>query len=86
MLTDDDLRKIGELVDEKLETKLEEKLETKFEEKLAPIRKDIQSLKKNDRAIRKEMRLILRYLDRERVSHDKRITRIEEYLGLPVLD
>lgn len=82
MLTPDDLRKIGELIDERLEVKLEEKLE----EKLASIRRDIQTLKKNDRVIRKEIRLILRYLDRERALHDKKITRIEEYLGLPAID
>jgi hypothetical protein len=86
MLTNDDLRKIGKLIDERLEVKLEEKLESKLEEKLSPIRKDIQSLKRNDRAIRKEMRLILRYLDRERVSHDKRITRIEDRLRLSPLE
>ncbi|HSX09112.1 MAG TPA: hypothetical protein VLF93_03090 [Candidatus Saccharimonadales bacterium] len=94
MLTNDDLRKIGDLIDErleikleeKLETKLEEKLERKFEEKLAPIKKDIQTLKKSDKAIRKDLKVILRYLDRERAIHDRRITRIEDHLHLAPLE
>jgi hypothetical protein len=121
MLTDDDLRKIGEVFDqrlevkleEKLETKLEEKLETKleekleakldqkldskleskFEEKLAPIRydigslqKDVESLKKGSRRIRRDLSMVLKYLDGERAAHDRRITRIEDHLSLPPLE
>ncbi len=102
MLTNDDLKKIGDLIDqrlevkleekleskleEKLESKLEEKLETKFEEKLAPLKKDIQSLKNSDKKIRKDLKLVLNYLDKERVSHHRRITRIEDHLGLKPLE
>jgi hypothetical protein len=98
MLTNDDLRKIGEVFDqrldlkleEKLETKLEEKLETKleakFEEKLAPIKKDIKTLKNNDKKIRKDLSMVLKYLDGERAAHDRRIARIEDHLSLSPLE
>ena len=41
MLTNDDLRKIGDLIDQRLEVKLEQKLE----QKLAPIKGDILTIK-----------------------------------------
>ena len=70
MLTNDDLKKIGDLIDQKLESKLEqkleEKLESKFDEKLGPVKKDIKTLKNSDKKIRKDLRLILKYLDGER--------------------
>ncbi len=69
MLTKDDLEKIGEVIDqrlevkleEKLESKLEEKLNVKFDEKLEPIKKEIKTLKNNDRKIRKDLNLIFRW-------------------------
>jgi len=60
MLTNDDLRKIGDLIDQrfevKLEQKLEEKLEQKFEEKLEPIRGDILTIKDNISVLKKDIK------------------------------
>ena len=78
MLTNDDLRKIGNLIDERLELKLEEK----FEQKLQPIKKDVKSLKNSHRKLRKDFSIILKHLDGARVSHEKRITRLEDHLHL----
>jgi len=62
MLTNDDLRKIGELIDQKLEQK--------FDEKFEPIKEDIRILKKNDKKLRKDLNLILKHFDGERVYHE----------------
>jgi hypothetical protein len=94
MLTNDDLKKIGAVIEEKLESKLEEKLELKLEEKLElkleeklePIKNDIRLLKNNNKKIRKDINSILKYLDGERASHERRITRVEDHLGLPPME
>jgi hypothetical protein len=86
MLTNDDLKKIGAVIEEKLELKLEEKLESKLEEKLEPIKNDIRLLKNNNKKIRKDIDSILKYLDGERASHERRITRVEDHLGLPPME
>lgn len=90
MLTQDDLRQIGSLVEnivdkklqsfeirfeKKLDAKLEEKLEMKFEEKLKPIKKQL-------RAIKKDQKIMFNLLDREQMKQRKRIERLEEYVGL----
>jgi len=77
MLTNNDLQKIGELI--------EQKLEQKFDQKLEPIKKDIKSLKNSHRRLRKDLSLILKHLDGARASHEKRITRLEDHLHLPSL-
>ena len=83
MLTSEDLQKIGDLIDikleqnleQKLEQKLEEKLEAKFEQKLAPIKKDL-------RLIKADLRATIKFFDDD-VSHlKKRVGRIEEYIGI----
>lgn len=75
MLTSDDLQKIGDLIDIKLEQKLEQKLEEKLEQKLEPIKKDL-------RLIKADLRATIKFFDDD-ISHlKKRVGRIEEYIGI----
>jgi SMC interacting uncharacterized protein involved in chromosome segregation len=89
MLTGDDLQKIGELIDQKLEQKFDEKLEPikndilMIKEDITGLKKDIKSLKNSDRKIRKDLSLVLKYSDGARADHEKRITRLEHHLHLP---
>ena len=71
MLTDSDLKKIGNLIDEKLESKLEEKLETK----LKPIKEDVES-------IRNDQKTLINFFDKEYLELRKRVEKIEKYLKL----
>jgi hypothetical protein len=74
MLTKQDLKNIGTLIDTKLETKLE----SKFDEKLKPIKKTLKEMNnKLDTAIR--------FFDTSTIGHEKRIKRIEKHLDLPPL-
>lgn len=74
MLTSDDLKKIGEVVDQR------------FDEKLEPIKKDIKSLKNGQKKLRKDLSLVLKYSDGASANHEKRITRIEDHLHLPSIE
>ncbi len=67
MLTKDDIEQLGNVIDAKL----------------APIQKDIKSLKKHITHIKKTVDVVARLLDNEQMSQRKRIHRIEEHLGLP---
>jgi archaellum component FlaC len=92
MLTVDDLRKIGELVDQRLEVKLDSKLEPikkdilTIKEDISGLKKDIKSLKSSDRRISKDLGLVLKYSDGARANHEKRITQIEDHLHLSSME
>lgn len=70
MLTKNDLNQISGLLDAKLDTKL------------APIKKDIRSLKKGVSKVRKDQGIMLDLLDKEQMQQRKRIVRLEEHAGL----
>lgn len=72
MLTQDDLKQIALLLDEKLETKLE----AKFEQKLAPIKKDIKKIKS-------DLKLVINTFDKKDISMTYRMERVERHVGLP---
>ena len=63
MLTQNDLNKIGKIVEEKFDAKLESKLdsilENKFNEKLKPIKKDLKK-------IRTDLEFVVGVLDKDR--------------------
>lgn len=67
MLTTDDLQKIGELLDEKMDKK--------FKEELTPIKKDI-------RIIKADLRSTIKFFDDDITVLKKRVGRIEEYIGI----
>lgn len=71
MLTKDDLRQIGILV----ENVVEEVVDRKLEEKLKPIKKQL-------RAIKKDQKIMFNFLDREQMKQRKRIDLLEDYVGL----
>lgn len=86
-------QKLEEKLDQKLEEKLnakfhsfelrlDDKLESKFEEKLSPIKKDIYNIKKKMNRINKTLNLVVRKYDEGDVQLDRRVTRIENHLGL----
>lgn len=87
MLTQSDLRSIGNLIDErleikleeKLESKLEEKLESKLEEKLSPIRKDIKT-------IRRDLKRTIDYFDKSQSKIVTNVRKIQENLNMPIMD
>ena len=83
MLTKPDLKAIENLFDKKFDEKFDEKFDKKFDEKFdekfRPIRRDIQRIK-ND------LRATIRFFDKDIISHEKRIGRIEDRLHLtPIL-
>lgn len=68
VLTQSDLQKIGEVIDEKLEEK--------FDKKLKPITKELKY-------IRKTVDIIVKDYDERDVKLSKRVDRIELHLALP---
>lgn len=81
-LTKQDLQAIATVVDERLEVKLEEKLEVKLEEKLAPIRKDIKSIKREVKVIRSALNGIAADFDTRTADNTRRIVRLENHVGI----
>mgnify|MGYP001321806267 CR=1 FL=1 len=86
MLTANDLQKIGNLIDERLEVKLEEKLEEKLDKKLKPIHRQL-------RTIQKTLDTTIRHFDIETTTHasvlkhhDTRLTRVENHVALQALE
>jgi len=85
-LTNNDLKAIGTLIDQRLEKKLEEKLE----QKLAPIKAELQShgktlkyLKNKVNTIDKTVDVIGRTFDKRIVQNTREINRIKDHVGLP---
>ena len=67
MLTKDDLKQIGEVVEEKVELKI------------TPIKKDISILKNSVKKIQKTIDVVAKVLDRADVVLNKRVKRLEEH-------
>ena len=84
MLTQQDLKQIGQLIDQKLEEKLEQKLEEKLEQKFNEKLKYLPSKDEFYEAMDKIMGELQKIRDEHaiqsyRVSdHEERITRLEE--------
>lgn len=70
MLTKNDLNQISGLLDTKLE----------------PIKKDINSLKKDVKQIKHDQGTMLDLLDKEQMQQRKRIIRLEEHAGFPIAE
>lgn len=90
-MTNNDLKQIAQLLDEKLEEKLEQKLEEKleqkleekFEQKLAPIQKELKKHGKALKSLKKDQDIMLKMLDKEQMDQRKRLSRIEKQLVIP---
>jgi len=76
MLTKNDLSQIRGVVKDEVGEQLDSKL--------APIKKDIKSLKKDVSQIKRDQNSMLIMLDKEQMQQRKRITRLEEHVGLPI--
>ncbi len=77
---DKSLEKFGAIVDQKIDKSLEKfgvSVDKKLEMRLKPIKKDILE-------IRKDMKTIVNFFDREYLELRNRVERIEEYLKLTV--
>jgi len=88
MLTQDDLRAIGKIIDGKLDP-----LETKmglFERKMDLFERKLNSLdKKMDRGFKsvdRKLNVIINYFDHQDIDTRKRLNRIESHLGLVLLN
>lgn len=80
MLTDNDLRKLGLVVDEKMEKRLikfGQDFDEKMEKRLKPVKDDIAH-------IRKDIKTMVNFFDREYLDLRKRVERIETHLRLSV--
>lgn len=75
MLTDNDLQKIGRLIDQRLEAQLESKLD-----------KHLRSIKKDIRTLRKDQSIMLKALNLDDMMLLKRVKRIENHLDLSSSD
>lgn len=71
MLTRDDLAEIGSIVKSQIQTELE------------PIKKDLGDIKKRVRKIEKTTDVMVKSFDEEDVRLHKRVSKIEQHLGLP---
>ena len=69
-----DLKQISKLLDDRLDNKLNEKL--------APIQKTLSQHSKMLKSLKKDQNTMLGMLDGEQMKQRKRITRIENHLGL----
>ena len=86
ILTQQDLQAIGNLIDEKLESKLEEKLESKLEEKIeSKLEEKLKPIKRDLKSIKKTLDTTISFFDQELVDHNKRLNRVETTLGLSPL-
>lgn len=81
MLTKDDLKQIGDVVEEKLEQKLEQKLEP-IRNDLSVVKKDMRSAKSDITKIRSDIDIIIDSFDRDYLDLRGRVERIEEKLGI----
>lgn len=79
MLTKSDLKQIGNVIDERLEEKLEP-----IKEDLGKLQKDMKGLKKKVNKIDKTVDIIARNYDKEDVKLQRRVSKIEEHLSLPI--
>lgn len=70
MLTKNDLKQIGILVNQIIEARIK------------PLAREIKELHRRVKKMERDLKLITNYFDREYIDHDKRITRIETHLGL----
>lgn len=52
------------------------------QEEVEPIKKDIKILKKSDEKIKKDLRTVIDYFDRDSVVLHKKVERIEKHLGM----
>ena len=80
MLTKQDLRQIGEVIEVKLRP-IDEKV-TGLDEKVTKLEKSQKALKKTLNRVAREQQAILGFLNKEDVETRKRVDRIEDYLGL----
>lgn len=75
MLTDGDLKKIGQIVDDKINGAIDKKVGNLIDQKLKPIKADISE-------IRKDVKGIVAFFDSEYLGLRSRVERIEEHLNL----
>lgn len=73
MLTTTDLKAIDGLVSKQLS------------KQLGPFRKSVSELQEDVSQIRKDIKVIVNFFDREYLDLRKRVKRIEQHLGLPPL-
>lgn len=86
MLTKTDLNQIGQVIDEKLDSKLKpvKKDLTCLKEDATSLRKDVKYLKKKINRIDKTVNLIVADYDEADVKLQRRVGKIEEHLGLTI--
>jgi len=92
MLTKQDLKNIGDLIDTKLEEKLDSILESKFESKLSPIQKNLSGIKKDITEIKRDIKKINKNMERDFGFHEtqnryaiKNIQQIQKHLDMPIM-
>lgn len=60
-----------------------QKISNVIANEIQPVKSDIKTLKTDVTKIRKDMNVVLGYLDKEYIDLRKRVERIEEHFGLP---
>jgi hypothetical protein len=82
MLTKTDLNQIGQVIDERLDSKLKQELEP-IKKDLTDLKKDAKYLKKKVNRIDETVNLIVKNYDEADVKLQRRVRRIEHHLALP---
>lgn len=91
MLTKQDLKNIGDLIDTKLEEKLESKLKP-IREDIKELKTDVKSLQKDTKTVKREVKTINKNLERDFGFHEtqnryviKNVQQIQRHLGIHVM-
>lgn len=86
MLTKQDLGQIQKVVQTETRTIVQQEtrkiVREVLQEELKPIKKDVSTLKEDVAQIRSDMKLIVRFFDREYITLRRRVERIETHLDL----
>ncbi len=86
MLTKNDLKEIDKVVTKRIRKEvpamIRKEVPVMIRKEVAPLKQDINSVKSDVAQIRKDMKVIITFFDREYLELRKRVDRIEEHLGL----
>ena len=83
MLTKNDLQQLDTLITKRIHSETRKIVQEEIQKETHPIRNDLKTMKEDISQIRKDMKTIISFFDREYLELRKRVERIELHLSLP---
>ena len=83
MLTKNDLQQLDTLITKRIHSETRKIVQEEIQKETHPIRNDQKTMKEDISQIRKDMKTIISFFDREYLELRKRVERIELHLSLP---